>query len=451
MNCNSCACFLQVKDINSGSVVAQLEEEDSNDLLDPSNPIVTTEEPAPLPYSLPESPVDSEDISEETTEEEELLEEEESADESLKVPEADADKQVDTAREDQEFFESPKAFAVNVKERDEDEVREDVVEEEADLERETKDGGDDVEKDDEVEPEKTESSTNDEPQEAGGPRRDETSVGDGESVEVNVESVSESDQTVRDDIWSSTETAEASEVLLSSASLALESPTLHSQFSDASMSPLEQEEEAESSEPDVSTEPQEESSEKREVVSEHQDQPVLESPAGEPWSSAEGRPRFTIAPAWQRSLSSGGTQEQTLETNASSPQTYELCTPVKEERPDGGQSSPSLPMQRETSPENPFGVRLRKTPVLHRYGLDGESSSGAQETPDQDQNARKPVLPKKPDLIVDAVMSARKIPGTSILKKLIVFTKNKCKSSKKKDKFTLVAKLNEILFLMIYK
>lgn len=406
-------------------MVAQLEEEDSNDLLDPSNPIVTAEEPAPLPDSLPESLVDSEDISEETTEEEELLEEEESADESHQVPEADADKQVDTAKEDQEFFESPKAFAVNVKERGED-----VVEDEAELERETKDGGDDVEIDDEVEPEKTESSTNDEPQEAGGQRQDETSVDDRESVEVNIENVSESDQTVRDEIWSSTETTEASEVLLSTVSPALESPTLHSQFSNASMSPLEQEEEAESIEPDVSTEPQEESSVKREVVSEHQDQTVLlESPTGEPWSSSEGRPRFTIAPAWQRSLSSGGTQEQTPETNASSPRTYELFTPVKEERPaaDGSQSSPSLPMQRETSPENPFGVRLRKTPVLHHYGLDGESSSGAQETPDKDQNARKPVLPKKPDLIVDAVMSARKIPGTSILKKLIV-----CKTKYKK-------------------
>ncbi|XP_056093620.1 CRACD-like protein isoform X2 [Rhinichthys klamathensis goyatoka] len=413
----------EVKDINSGSVVSQLEEDD---LLDPSNPIVTPEEPAHLPDSPPESPVDSEEISEETTEEEELLEDSESADESLRVPEADADKQVDTAKEDQEFFQSPKAFAVTVKERDEDEVHEDVVEEEAELERETKDGGDGVEKEEAVEPEKPESSANDEPQGAGGQRQDETSVDHRELVEVSVENVSESDQTVRDDIWSSTETTEDSEVLLSTA---LESPILHSQFSNASMCPLEQEEEAESGEPDVSTEPQEESSEKREVVSEHQDQPVLESPTGEPRSSAEGRPRFTIAPAWQRSQFSGGTQEQTVslpETNASSPQTYELFTPVKEERPvpDGSRSSPSLPMQRETihvhheetSPENPFGVRLRKTPVLHRYGLDGESSrthteaSGAQETPDQDQNARKPVLPNKPDLIVDAVMSARKIP-----------------------------------------
>lgn len=456
-----------MKDINSGSVIAQLEEEDNNDLLDLSNPVVTTEEQAPLPDSLSESSVDSEGISEETTEEEELLElpefaGEESTDGNRQVPDADVEKQVDkaeSAKEDEELFESPKDFAVNVKEGDEDDV-----EEEAEIERETKDSGDDVEKDDEltvVEPEKTENSTNDvELQEAGGqagslePEKDEASGDERESEEINVENVSESDQIVRDDVWSSTETAEASEpptetpveVLLSTASPVLESPILHSQFSNASMSPLEQEEEAEPSEPDVSSEPQEVSSEKLEVVSEQQDQPVLESPTRESKSNAEVRPRFTITPAWQRSLASGGTHEQSqtislllpevVETNASSSQTTELFTPVKEERPKPAQtqSSPTLPMAKETihvqeemTPENPFGVRLRKTPVLHRYGLDGESpwtqtqteSSGAQETTDHDQNGKKPVLPKKPDLLVDTVMSARKIPGNSILKMLM--------------------------------
>lgn len=471
--------FLQVKDLNSGSVVDQLEEEDNNDLLDLSDPIVTTEEQAPLPDSLSESSVDSEEISEETTEEEELLElpefaGEETTDGNRQVPEADVEKQVDkaeSAKDDKELFELPKAFTVNVKERDED-----VIEEEAEIERETKDGGDDVEKDDEltvVEAEKTENSTNDvELQEAGGhtgslePEEDEASGDERESVEINVESIPESDQTVRDDVWSSTETADASEpppetpveVLLSTVSPGLESPVLHCQFSNASMSPLEQEEEAEPTEPDVSSEPQEVSSEKLEVVSEQQDQPVVESPTRESTSNAEVRPRFTIAPAWQRSLASGGTQEQSqtislllpeaVETNASSPQTTELFTPIKEERPKPAQvqSSPTLPMQKETihvqeemTPENPFGVRLRKTPVLHRYGLDGESpwtqtqteSSGAQETPDHDQNDRKPVLPKKPDLLVDTVMSSRKIPGTSILKKLIVCIHAKNKQTKK--------------------
>ncbi|ROL47201.1 hypothetical protein DPX16_18999 [Anabarilius grahami] len=448
----------EVKDLNSGSVVDQLEEEDNNDLLDLSNTVVTTEEQAPLPDSLSESSVDSEEISEETTEEEELLElpefaDEETTDGSRQVPDADVEKQVDkaeSAKDDKELFELPKAFAVNVKEID------DVIEEEAEIERETKDGGDDVEKDDEltvVEAEKTENSTNDvELQEAGEtdglePEKDEASGDVRESVEINVESVPESDQTVRDDVWSSTETADASEpppetpveVLLSTVSPGLESPVLHCQFYNASMSPLEQEEEAEPTEPDGSSEPQEVSSEKLEVVSEQQDQPVVESPTRESTSNAEVRPRFTIAPAWQRSLASGGTQEQSqtisllvpeaVETNASSPQTTELFTPIKEERPKPAQaqSSPTLPMQKETiqvqeemNPENPFGVRLRKTPVLHRYGLDGESpwtqtqteSSGAQETPDHDQNDRKPVLPKKPDLLVDTVMSARKIPDS---------------------------------------
>ncbi len=129
------------------------------------------------------------------------------------------------------------------------------------------------------------------------------------------------------------------------------------------------------------------------------------------------------------------------ETNASneSPQTTELITPVQEERPKPAraQSSPTLPvcqetpqLQEEMTPENPFGVRLRKTPVLHRYGLDGDSpwtptqteSSGAQETPDHDQSGRMPILPKKPDLLADTVMSVRKIPGTSILQQLTVYT-----------------------------
>ncbi|XP_067313990.1 CRACD-like protein isoform X2 [Pseudorasbora parva] len=431
----------EVKDINSGGVVSQLEEEDNSDLLDPSNPILTTEEQAPLPDSLSESSVDSEEISEQTTEEEELLEMPEfTGEESAEVPHFE--KQVDkaeSANEEEELFES-------LKERDED-----VVEEEAEFEGETKDGAEDVEKDDElavVETEKTEGSMNDvEPEEAGGqtgsqePEKDETSGDERELAEINVENIPESDQTVRDGVWSTTETVEASEpppetlvkLLISTVSPVLESPVLHSKFFNASMSPPKEEDKAEPSEPDVSSQPQEVSSEKLGVVSEQQDQPVFESPTREPTSNAEGRPRFTIAPAWQRSLASGGTQEQnillmlpeTLKTNASSPQTTELFTPVKEEQPKpaGTQSSPTLPtihVLEETSPENPFGVRLRKTPVLHRYGLDVESpwtqtqteSSGAQETPDHDQNVRKKpeALPKKPDLLVDTVMSARKIP-----------------------------------------
>ncbi|XP_016131908.1 uncharacterized protein KIAA1211-like isoform X3 [Sinocyclocheilus grahami] len=416
----------EVQDINSESVVAQLEE-DNIDLLDPSEPMVSTKEPAPLPDSLSESSVDSEEISEETTEEEELLEvpesaEEEAVDASHQVPEDDVEKQADkaeSAKESEVLLESPKAFAVNVKEQDEDEVDEDVVEDEAE------DGGDE---DDELtveEPEMQKNCTNEVGGQTGSlePEKDETSADESESSAVNVENVPESDPKVRDDVWSSAET------LLSTVSPVLESPVLHFNFSSASMSSVEQEEEPESNKLDVSGEPQEVSSEKLEGVSEQQ---VLEPPTKEPTRMLEVRPRFTIAPAWQRSLASGGAQEQTQtislvlpETSASneSPQTTELITSVQEERPKPApaQSSPTLPVRRETPPENPFGVRLRKTPVLHRYGLDGESpwtptqteASGAQETQDHEQSGRKSILPKKPDLLLaDTVMSVRKIPDT---------------------------------------
>ncbi|XP_050958609.1 CRACD-like protein isoform X2 [Labeo rohita] len=434
----------EVECINTETVVAQLEE-DNKDLLDSSEPMVTQKEQAPLPDSLSESSVDSEEISEETTEEEELLEvpesaEEESVDASHQVPEPDVEKQADkaeSAKEDDVLIESTEAFAVNVKEQDEDEVDEDV-EEEAELERETKDSGDEDDELAVVEPEVHQESTNDvEHQEVEGqrgspePEKDETSGDQRESSTVNVEIIPESDQTVRDDVWSSTETSEEPEapletpveVIVSTVSSVLESPILPSQFSSASMSPVEQEEEPEPNNLDESGEPQEVPSEKLEGVSE------------------QVRPRFTIAPAWQRSLASGVTQEQsqaispvpqeTKEANASNetPQTTEVVTPVKEEQPKPAraQSSPTLPVQKETplvqkesTPENPFGVRLRKTPVMHRYGLEGESpwsptqteSSGAQETPDHDQSSRKPILPKKPDLLADTVMSARKIPDT---------------------------------------
>ncbi len=167
-----------------------------------------------------------------------------------------------------------------MKERDED----DVVEDEAELERETKDGGDEDDELTVVEPEIQKNCTNDvEHQELGDqtgplePEKDETSANERESSAVNVENVPESDQTFRDDVWSSAETTDepeaSAETLLSTAEL--ESPVLHSQFSNASMSPVEKEEEPEPNKLDVSGEPQEVSSEKLEGVSELQ---VLESP-----------------------------------------------------------------------------------------------------------------------------------------------------------------------------
>ncbi|KTF87790.1 hypothetical protein cypCar_00030607 [Cyprinus carpio] len=426
--------ILLVEYINSESIVSRLEE-DNKDLLDSSEPMVTTKEQAPLPDSLSESSVDSGEISEETTEEEELLEVPESADD-----EKQADK-AKSAKEDEELLESPKAFAVNVTEQDED-----AVEDEDEMETETEDARDEDDELTVVAPEKREDSTNDVRGQTGSlePEKEETSGDQRESSVIDVENIPESDPTVSDDVWSSSDTSdepEASEappetpveVFLSTVCPVLESPVLHSQFSDALMSPVEQEEEPEPNKLDVSGEPQEVSSEELEVVSEQQDQQVFESATREMMRIEEVQPQFTITPAWQRSLASGDAQEQSQtispvppETNASneSPQTTELTTPVKEELPKAArtQSSPTETAHapEETGPENPFGVRLRKTPVLHRYGLDGESpwtavqteSSVAQETLDHEQSSRKPILPKKPDLLVDTVMSARKIPDT---------------------------------------
>lgn len=85
------------------------------------------------------------------------------------------------------------------------------------------------------------------------------------------------------------------------------------------------------------------------------------------------------------------------------------------------QSSPLSPFQKEicqadedATPENPFGVRLRKTPVLHRYASEGDSPSPGtepvetQKPPFLEQLPRKPVLTKKPDQGADGVVKAKK-------------------------------------------
>ncbi|XP_056328088.1 CRACD-like protein isoform X2 [Danio aesculapii] len=437
----------EVEDTNSESIAAQLEEEDIKDLLIPSEPVVTINEQAPPPDSLSESSVDSGEISEETTEEE-LLEftGEESVEPShSQVPEEDKGKQVDkaeSAREDEELVESPVAFIVNVKESD-------VTEDEAELEMQDGgvdgedvdnrdsgndgDGGDDEDdKLTKVEPEKSEDSINDvEPQEdelsSPEPENHEASDDERDLVVLNVENVPESDHTDRDDVWRSTQTSDEPEASDSSPVEVLvspqqESPILQAQFSNSSMSSLEKEEDPKPNKLEESGEPQGMSSEEAEVVV--SEQQVLELPV----SIAEVRPRFTITPAWQRSLASP--ESQTEDTNVPAPQITQLIVPILEDRPKPArtQSSPTLPVQKEVvpveeekNPENPFGVRLRKTPVLHRYGLDGEASrtsaqtvesAGAQETPDQEQNDRKPVLLKKPELMFDTGMSARKVPET---------------------------------------
>ncbi|KAF7707069.1 acrosomal protein KIAA1210 isoform X3 [Silurus meridionalis] len=74
----------------------------------------------------------------------------------------------------------------------------------------------------------------------------------------------------------------------------------------------------------------------------------------------------------------------------------------------------------DTTPENPFGVRLRKTPVLHRYASEGESQTPSTEpmdtpkSPFLDQLSRKPAYPKKPDQVTEGVVKPKRtsdLPG----------------------------------------
>ncbi|TSV81474.1 hypothetical protein Baya_13304 [Bagarius yarrelli] len=83
-------------------------------------------------------------------------------------------------------------------------------------------------------------------------------------------------------------------------------------------------------------------------------------------------------------------------------------------------SSPLSPFQKEicqadedTTPENPFGVRLRKTPILHRYASEGDSPTSTepaetQKSPFLEQLSRKPGLTKKPDQGAEGVVKPKK-------------------------------------------
>ncbi|XP_036424751.1 LOW QUALITY PROTEIN: capping protein inhibiting regulator of actin dynamics [Colossoma macropomum] len=188
---------------------------------------------------------------------------------------------------------------------------------------------------------------------------------------------------------------------------------------------------------------QEESSESPQLADDHQEIQEPSTDKHQP-NAAESRPRFTIAPAWQRSLSSGSAKEPSLDVAVSTAEeepvfkeslsTDQPFEAVKAERPSSPvltQSVPSLPIQREicqanedVTPENPFGVRLRKTAILHRYASEGESSTTGSTTepepaethkaPILDQLARKPALPKKPDQLVDGVVKPKRTSDVAV-------------------------------------
>ncbi|TRY83937.1 hypothetical protein DNTS_014668 [Danionella cerebrum] len=391
----------QVEVLNMESMVLESQEQEDEDLLNPSEMMAFSSEQAPPPDSLSDLSL----VSDQSTEEEELeLPAEESPETSpLQVLEEDAERHK-CEEEEEEKLESPVAFGETI------EVKVEVESDDVGVEQEK--GEESVEE----EFEKSDTSSYDEADETVLHSSPETESEESFVDEGNfVEHEPESEHIDREELQSSTETSddlEAPEPLadeLLEASEFQESPMTLPELSTS----LEKEQEHEIIMLDVSAEAQEAPAENPEIVSEQQ---VLESIG----SIAEVRPRFTIAPAWQRSLGSGGEQDclnisPEAGENAASPQSTELITPDREERdePAPTPSNSSLPVEKEEerSLENPFGVRLRKTPVLHRYGFDGDSSL-VQETFEKDQEAKRTFLLKKPEVMMDSLSSDRKTPET---------------------------------------
>ncbi|XP_057205437.1 capping protein-inhibiting regulator of actin dynamics isoform X2 [Triplophysa rosa] len=426
----------EVANVKTESAEAQLEENTNMDLLSR----MITNEQVPQPDSLSDSTVDSVEITEETLEKEESVELPKFASVSKCNVEKELNK-TENAKEVQgktnfkeklETTDMAEAFPVNVKEKNHIEVLvEDNVELMIETKVEEKEGGLVL-----VELEKRNDADVEESQDITEPSKTDKDETPEELKVTDIENVAASDPTVGDDAFNTSESSRLAlvEVISPTVSHKLDAPILHSPFFNTSACPLEKENEPSSL--CVSVRPQEV------LVTEQKE--VLESPVERQITSAEVQPRFTIAPAWQRSLVSGVAREQLQIISPSTevtkacdepPQTTELLTPAKEERslskPARTQSSParihSSPMRKETllveeesTPDNPFGVRLRRTAVIRRYVMDGDSSptrrslTGSErleavETPEVEQHESKPITPKKPDLH-DTVMSVRKVP-----------------------------------------
>ncbi|XP_056625175.1 acrosomal protein KIAA1210 isoform X2 [Triplophysa dalaica] len=405
-------------EVKTKSAVGQNEEKANMDL---GRMIKNTQ--LPQPYSLSDSTVVSVKITEETLEKEELVE----LPKFASVSKANVEKELNKTENAKEV-QGKIDFKVKLETTDRAEINqiEDLGEDNVKLMIETKVdekvGGLVL-----VEPEKRKDADVEESQDIT--ELSKTDIDD-------IENVAASDPTVGEDFFNSSESSRLTlvESISPTVSQKLDAPILQSTFLNTSASPLEKENEPSSL--CVSVRPQEGS------VTEQKE--VLESPLEQQITNTEVQPRFTIAPAWQRSLVSEVAKEQlqiispsTEVTKASDepPQTTELLTPAKEERsfskPTRTHSSParihSSPMRKEmllveeeSIPDNPFGVRLRRTAVIRRYDMDGDSSPTrgslteserleAVETPEVEQHESKTITPKKPDLH-DTVVSVWKVP-----------------------------------------
>ncbi|KAG7484275.1 hypothetical protein MATL_G00047650 [Megalops atlanticus] len=163
-------------------------------------------------------------------------------------------------------------------------------------------------------------------------------------------------------------------------------------------------------------------------------------------ASTGSKVRFTIAPAWQRSLSGGASREPHLAPPVD-PEAFEEWSdgardtlrqmkdqmaeplpPVKADPQSGPNRTPfASPLPRDPLPqeagsaENPFGIRLRRTSALLRYcdtGVLELKGNTALALPTEPQNpplsqppTTKPTPPKKPDPLDDITAKVKKTPG----------------------------------------
>ncbi|XP_036379696.1 CRACD-like protein [Megalops cyprinoides] len=166
-------------------------------------------------------------------------------------------------------------------------------------------------------------------------------------------------------------------------------------------------------------------------------------------ASTGSKVRFTIAPAWQRSLSGGASREphfappvdpeafEEWSDGARDPvrqmkdRMVEPLPPVKADPRSSPNRTPfASPLLREPSPqeagsaENPFGIRLRRTSALLRYcdtGVLELTGNTALALPTEPQNPplsqppnTKPTPPKKPDPLDDTTAKVKKTPELAV-------------------------------------
>uniref|UniRef100_A0A672ZYT9 DUF4592 domain-containing protein n=1 Tax=Sphaeramia orbicularis TaxID=375764 RepID=A0A672ZYT9_9TELE len=121
--------------------------------------------------------------------------------------------------------------------------------------------------------------------------------------------------------------------------------------------------------------------------------------------------RFTITPAWQRSLSIGDKDSSTLPS--SSPAVGGTTVEEPLDKPESSSAKTELvSVVVEGNPNNPFGVRLRKTSALHRFSSEEENAEPLGVKPSVSQPmSNKPALPKKPEVTGDGGGKTKRILG----------------------------------------